>query len=144
MGLFNTSKKKKDTSSKAEEKAVVSEKVTPPARLAEASSKRAGGKKKDSETTSTNAYSFMISNPRITEKATVLGANSVYTFDIPKSVTKIDVKKAIQELYNVIPTKIRVAPVPSKNVFIRGKKGVKSGGKKAMVYLKKGDKIEFV
>jgi len=44
----------------------------------------------------------------------------------------------------VKPEKVRVAAIPAKKVFVRGKKGVKSGGKKAYVYLKKGDKIELI
>jgi len=39
--------------------------------------------------------------------------------------------------------------IPSERIlngilFIRGKKGTKGGGKKALVYLKKGDKIELI
>jgi ribosomal protein L23 len=34
--------------------------------------------------------------------------------------------------------------VQDKQVMSKGKKGVKSGGKKALVYLKKEDKIEFI
>jgi ribosomal protein L23 len=34
--------------------------------------------------------------------------------------------------------------IPKKNVFVRGKWGTKGGGKKAYVYLKKGDKIESI
>ena len=40
--------------------------------------------------------------------------------------------------------KVNVLPVKAKKVFIKGKAGVKSGGKKALVYLKKEDKIEII
>ena len=49
---------------------------------------------------------------------------------------------AIKAFYKVTPEKINIVRNPSKTVFVRGKKGVKSGVKKAYVYLKEGDKIE--
>ena len=57
---------------------------------------------------------------------------------------KKEIEKSIQKMYNVIPVKINTAKIPDKLVSYRGKLGIKSGGKKAYVYLKKGDKIEFV
>lgn len=82
--------------------------------------------------------------PRITEKATMLSGFGVYTFEVPKSATKNEVMKAVETLYKVKPLKIRMITIPSKNVFKRGKAGIKSGGKKALVYMKKGETIEFV
>jgi ribosomal protein L23 len=49
---------------------------------------------------------------------------------------------AIKAYYKVVPIKINVVRNPTKKVFIRGKKGIKAGVKKAYVYLKKGDKLE--
>lgn len=86
----------------------------------------------------------IIKNPRITEKATFSAENNVYTFDITDSANKTEIKKAIFALYKVNPVKINVLKVEDKHIFSRGKKGVKSGGRKAYVYLKKEDKIEFV
>lgn len=85
-----------------------------------------------------------IKNPRITEKASFVAEQNVYTFDVMKSANKSEIKKAIFEIYKVKPTKVNILTVPSKKVFSRGVKGVKSGGRKAFVYLKKGDKIEFI
>jgi ribosomal protein L23 len=48
------------------------------------------------------------------------------------------------EMYKVQPTKIAMTKIPGKSVFVRGKKGERSSGKKAYVYVKKGDKIEIV
>ena len=82
--------------------------------------------------------------PRITEKASMLSEGfNVYTFNISKDATKKDVEKTINGLYNVRPVKVRVVKVPSKRTFVRGKRGVKSGGRKAYIYLKAGDKIEM-
>lgn len=81
--------------------------------------------------------------PRITEKATVVAEQNVYTFNVAPTATKPEIVKAIKALYGVTPTKIAIVNRPARKVFKRGKLGVKSGAKKAMVYLKKGDKIEF-
>jgi large subunit ribosomal protein L23 len=83
--------------------------------------------------------------PRITEKA-VLGADksNVYVFEVTSDATKKSISASVQAVYGVKAVKVRVAPIPAKQVFVRGKKGVKSGGKKAYVYLKKGDKIEVL
>jgi large subunit ribosomal protein L23 len=83
--------------------------------------------------------------PRITEKAAI-GAdrNNVYVFHVSKDATKKSISDSVAESYKVTPVKVRVTAIPAKRVFVRGKKGVKSGGKKAYVYLKKGDKIELI
>jgi len=86
----------------------------------------------------------IIKNPRITEKASFAIEHNVYTFDISNGANKTEIKKAIFALYKVKPTRVNVLPVPKKHVMSKGKAGVKGGGKKALVYLKKGDKIEFV
>jgi large subunit ribosomal protein L23 len=83
--------------------------------------------------------------PRITEKAAVASErNNVYVFEVSKDATKESISDSIKESYKVTPVKVRVLSIPSKEVFVRGKWGVKKGGKKAYVYLKKGDKIEVM
>jgi large subunit ribosomal protein L23 len=88
---------------------------------------------------------LLIKRPRITEKSGIQAeTNGVYTFEVRPEATKTIVKKAITMMYNVVPTKVNIINLPAQNVFARGKRGVKSAVKKAVVYLKKGDKIEFV
>lgn len=86
----------------------------------------------------------IIKNPRITEKASFFAEQNVYTFDITKSANKTEIKKAIFALYKVHPVKVNVLIIPKKNVMSKGKAGTKGGGRKALVYLKKGDKIEII
>lgn len=89
--------------------------------------------------------SWVLKKPHMTEKSTYLAdVDRVYVFNVDKKANKILVKKAVTEIYKVIPKKIRVTNMPSKKVFIRGQWGVKSGTKKAYIYLDKKDKIEFV
>jgi len=145
MALFGL-KKKKDKDK--EEK----EKVDLPVKEVEAKKKITQStkdvSKKSTSTTKQPAsgagrYAFYLKNPRITEKATMLSEQSVYTFDVPQRANKFNVKRAIEEVYNVNPVKVRMITVPRKNVVRRGKKGVKAGGKKALVQLKPGDIITF-
>lgn len=86
----------------------------------------------------------MIKRPRITEKATILNEQSVYVFDVDKRANKHEVKKAFELMYKVKPLKVGITSVPNKTIMVKGKKGIKSGGKKAFIYLKKGQKIEVI
>jgi large subunit ribosomal protein L23 len=86
----------------------------------------------------------IIKNPRITEKASVAMESNSYIFNVSDDANKTEIKKAIFALYKVHPTKVNVLPIPKKEIFSRGKKGVRGGGRKAVVYLKAGDKIEII
>lgn len=67
----------------------------------------------------------------------------VYTFDVAQHATKRAISQAVALIYKVTPRKIRVVQVPSKTrrSMRSGKTGVASGGKKAYVYLKKGETL---
>lgn len=86
----------------------------------------------------------IIKNPRVTEKASFSAEQNVYTFDIAESANKTEIKKAIFALYKVHPVKVNILSIPRKKVFQKGKAGMRGGGRKAFVYLKKGDKIEIL
>lgn len=91
-----------------------------------------------------NKQILVLKRPRITEKSSMLSEGLAYTFDVDTRATKKDVREAVQELYKVDPKKINMIKVPSKSVFRRGGHGKTAVGKKAVVILKEGDKIEFV
>lgn len=86
----------------------------------------------------------IIKNPRVTEKASGATERNVYIFDVAQAANKMEIKKAIFTLYKVRPVKVNVLRVPRKTIMSKGKIGVRGGGKKALVYLKEGDKIEFI
>ncbi len=86
----------------------------------------------------------IIKNGRVTEKGSMMYEKNIYTFDVVKSATKTEIKKAIFALYKVKPIQVNILAVPKKNINMRGKLSTKGGGKKALVYLKEGDKIELV
>ena len=83
--------------------------------------------------------------PRITEKAAILAdKQNVYVFEVSSEATTASVAASVKASYKVTPVKVNMARVAAKRVVVRGKRGVKSGSKKAYVYLKKGDKIELI
>lgn len=88
----------------------------------------------------------VLKNPRITEKATMHSDAGVYTFDVTDSATKRDILKAVRVLYSVSPRKVAIVAIPRKwkRNMRTGKKGMQGGGKKAYVYLKKGETITIV
>ena len=86
----------------------------------------------------------IIIRPRITEKSGLMSESAgVYTFEVRSNATKPMISVAIKGLYKVTPVKVRVINLPAKRVFVRGKRGTSNAVKKALVYLKKGDKIEL-
>ena len=87
-------------------------------------------------------YSGILLRPRITEKASFVAISNVHTFEVAPKATKKEVSAAVKAFYDVTPLKVNIVKNPAKVVFMRGKKGIKAGVKKAYVYLKKGDKLE--
>ena len=84
----------------------------------------------------------IILRPRITEKSGLMNEKlNLYTFEVSKNASKPMIAKAVKALYKVTALKIRTVNLPAKKVFVRGTRGTQSGVKKALVYLKKGDKI---
>lgn len=83
--------------------------------------------------------------PVISEKSYNL-ANSAnkYTFFVTSKATKIDVKREVAKKYFVSVLDVNIVTVPGKlkNDWIRRMKYRRSDMKKAIVQLKKGDKIE--
>ena len=61
-----------------------------------------------------------------------------------KPSDKKQIKEAIFAMYKVKPVKVNMLAVPKRPTSFKGKSGVHMGGKKALVYLKEGDKIEFI
>ena|SRR5258708_3307412 len=101
-------------------------------------------KKKKEAAAGLHKHAHVIVRPRITEKASIKTDGNIYTFEVAPGANKISVARAIKELYKVTPIRVNILNIPKKSVFVRGKAGTKGGGRKAYVYLKKGETIEFV
>lgn len=91
------------------------------------------------------AYTNVIRRPRLTEKAATLSSQNVYTFDIAQGATKHDVLRAVEALYKVTPVKVHTVQTKGKDVSLRTRRGTGTTNsvRKAYVYLKKGDTIDF-
>lgn len=89
--------------------------------------------------------SHILISPRVTEKAAIGSDVGVYVFNVTKSATKSQVSSAIADLFKVTPRKVRIVNIKPSTTMTRttGRKGRTNGGKKAYVYLNKGDKIEL-
>lgn len=83
----------------------------------------------------------LIKGVRVTEKAALAAEKGAYTFNVEDNANKNEIKKAIKLIYGVMPERVAIIQIKEKKVVRRGKIGTKKGGKKAVVFLKKGDKI---
>lgn len=85
-----------------------------------------------------------IVRPHITEKTAILAEKNTFVFEVARDTNKIEIAKAVEVLYGVTPIRVNIVNLPNTRVFVRGKNGVKSGIRKALVTLKSGDKIELI
>ena len=84
-----------------------------------------------------------IRNPIITEKATILSEQNKTVFKVHDKATKKTIKKNIEKLFKVNVVKINVINRKAKLKMKQGKKSYRSGYKKAIVTLKKGQSIDL-
>ena len=133
MALPNIFKKKKEEKEK---------KVKKDAKIDVRKEKKREQKKKKKRTP-VIAPQVLLS-PRITEKTTNLASEGKYVFEVFKEANKIEVKKAVEELYGVKVEKVNIINIPRKRRRIGRNLGWKKGYKKAIVKLKKGQKIDIM
>jgi large subunit ribosomal protein L23 len=86
----------------------------------------------------------IIIRPILTEKARELSEKGEYVFEVAKTSNKNEIKKTIEELFNVKVEKVRVVNLPQKIKRLGRVFGKKSGIKKAIVKLKEGQKIDII
>lgn len=84
----------------------------------------------------------IIKNLVRTEKGTSQEKQRKYLFRVATSATKVDIKRAVQEIYKVKVQDVNTVNVPGKLKRIRYKAGYSSSWKKAVVSLCEGQKIE--
>jgi len=85
----------------------------------------------------------IILQPVVSEKSTHLLRENKYVFKVPLQVGKIEIKKAVEEIFKVRVDKVRTMQVKGKPRKWRGRMvGKTSRYKKAIVKLKEGDSIE--
>ena len=84
-----------------------------------------------------------IIRPIITEKATILSEKNKTVFKVHKSADKKIIKKNIEKIFKVNVTKINIINLKSKKKMKQGRLAIKTGYKKAIVTLKKGQSIDL-
>ena len=88
-------------------------------------------------------YIDSIRNPIITEKATILSEQNKTVFKVHGDANKKTIKKNIEKLFKVNVVKVNIINQKSKLKMKQGKKSIKSGYKKAIITLKKGQSIDL-
>ena len=84
----------------------------------------------------------IIRRPIITEKSALLAEKAVYTFEVAKDANKVEIKKAIEEIFNVKVVAIRTVNVHKKAKRMSRYEGFKAAYKKAIVRLEPGQTIK--
>ncbi len=84
----------------------------------------------------------ILKNPYISEKATSLAKENKYVFKISDNANKIQVKKAVEEIYGSKVVEVNIIKVPRKRKRLGKHHGWKKGFKKAIVQIKEGQKID--
>ena len=86
----------------------------------------------------------ILKKPIITEKSTqVLAEGNWVTFQVHPQANKIQIKDAVEKIFSVTVTRINTLVVPGKYRRFGRTIGHTKSWKKAMLRLKKGDKIDL-
>jgi len=78
-----------------------------------------------------------------TEKGITLEPKRQYFFEVAKFSNKVQIKKAVEEIYNVKVANVNTQVAPGKRRRVRKEFGYKSDWKKAVVTLREGNKIDI-
>ena len=84
----------------------------------------------------------VIKAPLITEKATMGSEYNQFSFRVPMKATKPQIKKAVEALFKVDVKAVNTSITQGKVKIFRGKSGVRSNTKKAIVTLAEGHSID--
>ncbi|MST04050.1 MAG: 50S ribosomal protein L23 [Candidatus Pacebacteria bacterium] len=87
---------------------------------------------------------FLIKKPIITEKSVSEAKIGKYVFLVENNATKPEVKKALKVIYKVDTVKINIVNARPKTKRMGNYHYSKSGYKKAIVTLKKGQKLDIL
>ncbi len=154
MGLFKAKKNedKKATAkslvSKSKSSKIAKEQSKPSMKDLYSGTKNKSLVSKDSKGTKTkiikndSAYKILL-KPLITEKAADLATNGKYVFSVAITANKIEIAKAINQVYGVEPIAVNVINNIGKKVRYGQTMGRRKDWKKAIVTLPKGKTINI-
>lgn len=119
--------------------------VTSEEHVVATSRERVGEEKpKEAQVGFSKSASVVLLKPHITEKTSYLTERGVYSFRVSPRATKQILRRAVEELYRVNVEKVGIIHIPSRKRRLGRTIGRRPGYKKAIITLKKGQKIEFV
>ncbi|MGN0060091.1 MAG: 50S ribosomal protein L23 [Coriobacteriales bacterium] len=85
----------------------------------------------------------IIIRPVITERSFDMQEYNRFTFEVAKTASKIEIAKAVEEIFDVKVLKVNTVNVKSKKKRMRNIEGKTRTWKKAIVTLAEGDTIEL-
>ncbi|MFH1583187.1 MAG: 50S ribosomal protein L23 [Candidatus Falkowbacteria bacterium] len=88
-----------------------------------------------------NAYKIIM-KPLVTEKVSGLGALNKYVFAVAQNTNKIEVAKAIKEIYGIKPVGVNVIRMSGKKARYGRISGRRKDWKKSIITLPKGETIK--
>lgn len=87
---------------------------------------------------------MVLREPHTSEKTTVLADRfKQFTFKVLKSATKLEIKLAVEQMFNVKVKNVSVINVKGKRKRFRQTSGQRSNWKKAFVSLEPGYDLDF-
>ncbi len=87
-----------------------------------------------------NPY-IVLKSPLVTEKLQTGTEKGIYGFWVARQANKIEIKNAVEKIYNVRVEKVNVINLRGKKKRLRFREGKTSAWKKALVKLRSGQAI---
>ncbi|HQN74657.1 MAG: 50S ribosomal protein L23 [Candidatus Izemoplasmatales bacterium] len=85
----------------------------------------------------------VIKRPIVSEKSTKLAEQRKYTFEVDRKANKIQIKEAIEAIFNVKVEKVNVVNTKAKAKRVGQYSGFTAAVTKAIVTLQEGHKIDI-
>ena len=82
--------------------------------------------------------------PLVTEKATMLSEHGQIAFRVRLDATKAEIRKAVENLFDVKVTAVNTLRVKGKTKLFRGRRGRRSDYKKAIITLAEGQNVDYL
>lgn len=83
--------------------------------------------------------------PHVSEKSAMMAEKaSQYVFKVAPDATKVEVKLAVESLFNVKVESVNVLNQKGKRKMFKGRTGTRNGSRRAIVRLTEGQELDFV
>lgn len=85
----------------------------------------------------------VVKYPLVTEKSMMLGADNQYVFEVDTKANKVEIAKAVAEIFEVEVAKVRTLNVKGEQRPFGSRARKRKARKKAVVTLKEGHQIDL-